>query len=66
MLNHLLIPGAISEMVASVSDTNILTMSDRYALMAAIFTENLDENERLAIDRILRFVARGKFKVANR
>lgn len=65
MLNHLLIPGAISEMVASTSDTNVLTLGDRYGLMAAIFDESLDETERLAIDRILRFVARGKLKFAD-
>ena len=64
MLNLQLIPGAISEIFATVCDTGILTLGDRYGLMAAILDENLDEHERRAINRILRAVQRGKIQIA--
>ena len=40
-----LIPGAISAILASVTDTGTLTLSDRYGLLAATLDENLDECE---------------------
>ncbi len=55
-----LIPGAIAEILASTADTGVLTLSDRYGLMAAILDETLEEQERRAIDRVLRAVARGR------
>lgn len=58
------IPGAISEILASVSETGLLTLADRYGLMAAAFDDSLDEEERRAINRVLRAVQRGKVKVA--
>ncbi|NES81141.1 MAG: hypothetical protein F6K10_06880 [Moorea sp. SIO2B7] len=42
-----LLPGAIAEMFASVSETGILTIADRYGLMAASFDESLNKKERL-------------------
>ncbi len=32
-----LIPGFISEMLATVADTKVLTLADRYGLMATTF-----------------------------
>jgi hypothetical protein len=58
-----LIPGAISEILASVSETGILTVGDRYGLLAATLDENLDDDERRAVNRIIRSVVRGKVKM---
>lgn len=60
-----LLPGAISEILASSSQTGKLTMADRYGLMAAAFDELLDEEERRAINRLLRAVVKGKVKITN-
>ncbi|MBP0016436.1 MAG: hypothetical protein J7647_02630 [Cyanobacteria bacterium SBLK] len=60
-----LLPGAISEIFSSVADTGILTLSDRYGLMAATLKDNLAEEERQAIDRILRSVRRGKILISS-
>lgn len=59
-----LIPGAIAEMLASVADTGTLTLSDRYGLMAASMDDTLDEDERRAVNRLLRAVLRGRVKIA--
>lgn len=58
-----LLPGAISEMLASVSETGRLTLGDRYGLLAAALDEDLSEEERIAINRILRSVHRGRVAV---
>lgn len=64
MLNQLqLLPGAISEILASVADTGRLTLLDRYGLLAATLDENLPEEERRAINRLLRAIARGRIEV---
>jgi hypothetical protein len=57
------LPGAINEMLVSVSNTGYLTKLDRYGLMAAIIDESLDPEERSSIDRLLRLVRRGLIKV---
>jgi len=58
-----LIPGAISEMLATVSDTKTLSLADRYGLMAAILDENLPEEDRYCINRLLRSTLRGKISL---
>lgn len=60
-----LLPGAISEILASVSDTGVLTLADRYGLMAATFDESLNEEERGCVNRLLRAVTKGKVKIVN-
>jgi hypothetical protein len=60
-----LIPGAINEILVSVSDNGYLTKLDRYGLMAAIIDESLDPEERSSIDRLLRLVRRGMIKVVD-
>lgn len=55
-----LLPGAISAILADVAETRTLTLSDRFGLLAAILEENLSEDERRAIDRLLRSVRRGR------
>jgi len=61
-----LIPGALSEILVSTSDTKELTVADRYGLMAAILDEFLGEEEQRAINRILRSVLRGRVKIVDR
>ncbi len=60
-----LIPGAISEILASVSDTGSLTLADRYGLMAAVLDDSLDEQDRYSLNRLLRYVLKGKVKIVN-
>ncbi len=60
-----LIPGAISEILASVSDTGNLTIADRYGLMAAILDESLEDDDRNSMNRLLRSVLRGRVKMVN-
>ncbi|HEY9864262.1 MAG TPA: hypothetical protein V6D21_08820 [Candidatus Obscuribacterales bacterium] len=60
-----LLPGAITEMVASIADNNYLTQADRYGLMAAILDDSLPEEERMCVDRVLRSLLRGKIAIVN-
>jgi hypothetical protein len=60
-----LLPGAISEMLVSVVDTGTIALSDRYGLMAACMDDSLDEQERRAVNRILRGVVKGRIRVAD-
>lgn len=65
MVNLNLLPGAIGEMLAQVSQTRQLTQADRYGLMAAIITESINEEEQRAIDRLLRGVVRKRIKIGS-
>ncbi len=60
-----LLPGAVSEIFASATETGILTTSDRYGLMAAMLTENLEQEERCAIDRLFRSIRRGTVNLSD-
>ena len=60
-----LIPGAISEMLASVTDTGSLTLADRYGLMAAVLDDSLDKQDRYSVNRLLRSVLKGRVKIVN-
>jgi len=60
-----LIPGAISEILASVTDTGSLTLADRYGLMAAVLDDSLDDQDRHSINRLLRSVLKGRVKIVN-
>ncbi|MGB3402591.1 MAG: hypothetical protein WBA77_07860 [Microcoleaceae cyanobacterium] len=61
----ILLPGAISEMIAGVADTHTITKADRYGLMAAILDDSLPEEDRRSIDRLLRSLRRGYVKVVD-
>lgn len=65
MVNVNLLPGAIGEMMAYVSKTGKLTKADRYGLMAAILTGEISDEERQAIDRLLRSVVRRRIQIGN-
>ncbi|AFZ09904.1 hypothetical protein Osc7112_5691 [Oscillatoria nigro-viridis PCC 7112] len=60
-----LLPGAISEMLASVTETGCLTLADRYGLMAAVLDDSLDDECRHSIDRLLRSAIKGRVKIVN-
>lgn len=64
MLDNLqLLPGAVSEILATAAETGKLTITDRYGLMAAAMADNLEEDEIRAINRLLRAVMRGRVQV---
>ncbi|MGB3509524.1 MAG: hypothetical protein WBA93_09805 [Microcoleaceae cyanobacterium] len=65
MLEVNLLPGAINEIMASVAHSCCLTQSDRYGLMASILDESVTEEDRRSVDRLLRYVIRGKILVAD-
>ncbi len=60
-----LLPGAISEILASVTDTHKLTQSDRYGILAALLDESILEEDLTAIDRMLRSLRRGRIEISN-
>jgi hypothetical protein len=60
-----LLPGAVNEMIASVSDTRCITKADRYGMMAAILDESITEEERGCVDRIIRYIVKGRIKITD-
>lgn len=60
-----LLPGAINELIATVTDTHCLTQADRYGLMAAILDESLAEEERNSLDRLIRSLVKGRIQISN-
>lgn len=60
-----LIRSAVAEMFAQVSQTGAMTLADRYGMLAAVMDESLEEEERSAIDRLLRAVRRGRVRVVD-
>lgn len=65
MLNNIqLLPGAIAAILADTAETGVLTESDRYGLLAAVLDERLPDDERRAVNRILRAVRRGRVDLA--
>jgi hypothetical protein len=59
------LPGAVAEILASSADNGVLTLADRYGLMAAILDEFLEEEEEEALNRLLRRVVRGRIQVVD-
>jgi hypothetical protein len=60
-----LIPSAISELFAQVSQTGRLTLADRYGLMAAMLDEALGDEELYSINRILYALRTGRIEVVD-
>ncbi len=52
-------------MFAQVSHTGMITVADRYGLMAAIISGGLTEEEQRSIDRMLHAVAKGRLKIVS-
>lgn len=65
MTHHVLLPGAISDLFAQVSNSGKITLADRYGLMAAVLGDSLSEDERAAVDRLLHALCRGRMKVVS-
>lgn len=65
MLSINLIPGAINELLATVTDTRCLTKADRYGMMAAILDESTSDEERGSLDRLLRSFMKGKIQICD-
>lgn len=61
----ILLPGAMAELFAQVSWSGQVTLADRYGLMAAFLGDNIDEEERDAIDRIIHGFYRGRMKIVD-
>lgn len=60
-----LLPGAIAELFVQASVTGMLTLADRYGLLAAILEDSLSEEERHAVNRVLRAVCRGHVQIVD-
>ncbi len=60
-----LIPGAVSDLFAQASTSGKVTVADRYGLMAAVLEDELSEDERMSIDRILYAFNRGRVKIVD-
>jgi hypothetical protein len=58
-----LIPGAVAELFVQATLSGKLTWADRYGLMAAILSDSLSEDERNAIDRLLRSVRHNRVTI---
>ena len=58
-----LVPGAINELIATVTDTHRLTKADRYGMMAAVSDESISEEEHDSLDRLIRFLVKGRIQV---
>ena len=65
MYNIQLLPGAVSEIIVSCADHKVLTLGDRYGLMAAILSEFLEPEEEEAINRLLRYVVQGRIQIVD-
>jgi hypothetical protein len=65
LLQILPIPGAISEIFATTTNSGQITLADRYGLMAAMLDENISEEERRSIDRLLYGVRKGRVQIVN-
>lgn len=59
----ILLPGALADLFAQVSQTGRITVADRYGLMAAILDESLAEEERASIDRLLYATRLGRMQL---
>ncbi|MCL1471758.1 hypothetical protein [Argonema antarcticum] len=60
-----LLPGAIEELIATVTDTHRLTKADRYGMMAAILEESTTDEQRGCLDRLIRSLVKGRIQVAD-
>ncbi len=57
-----ILPGPVSENIGTSAGSRVLTLADRYGLMAAILDEFINEEEE-ALNRLLRHVIRGRIQI---
>ncbi len=60
-----LLPGAINQLIADVTDTHRITKADRYGMMAAILDESISQDELSSLDRLIRLIVKGRVKVTD-
>ncbi len=60
-----LLPGAINQLIADVTDTHKITKADRYGMMAAILDESTSQDELSSLDRLIRLIVKGRIKVTD-
>jgi hypothetical protein len=60
-----LLESAIAEMFVQVSLSGDITLADRYGLLAALLQDSLTDEERFAIDRMLRAIGKGRLKIVD-
>jgi hypothetical protein len=60
-----LIPSAVSELFAQVTETRQVTLADRFGLLAATLDDSLTSEERDAINRVLSGIRRGRFQLVD-
>lgn len=60
-----LLPGGIADLFAQASICKKITWADRYGLMAALLEDQLTEEERNSIDRLLHSLCQGRMQVVD-
>ena len=60
-----LIESGLSELFADIQETGQLTLADRYGLLAAIFDENLTEEELRSLCRIYRAITKKQVQIVD-
>lgn len=60
-----LLETGLADLFAQVTEFGILTLADRYGLLAAILDEDLSTEEMTYIDRILYSVRKGRVRLVN-
>ncbi len=60
-----LLETGLADLFAQVTELGILTLADRYGLLAAILDEDLSTEEMTYIDRILYSVRKGRVRLVN-
>jgi hypothetical protein len=60
-----LLQSALAELFAESSSSGSITLADQYGLQAALLEEELGEEEKTCIDRLLYGVRRGWLKVGD-
>ena len=59
------LPGALGEIVMAAQVTGCLSRADRHGLKATILHANLSDEDRCAIDRLLRATTRGRIQICD-
>lgn len=61
-----LLPGALPELFAQVSESGRMTVADRYGLLAAILNgDRISPEDKQALNRILRATIKGRIRLVD-
>ncbi|MCS6813991.1 MAG: hypothetical protein NZ772_10550 [Cyanobacteria bacterium] len=58
-------PYTMAELFAHATSSGVLTLTDRYTMKAAVLQENLPDEERKVIDRLLYGVRKGRLRLVD-